>query len=245
MPASEVTSLVSAALQRGVDFEMRAGMLREDVAYRKIPADRRQAVVEQAIGYGREAAREMKARHGTADAGKLSAELGLQVVESAEDYVFGAVVMTSTYVHRQRQITLYTRAVAEMNAFLTRHDLVEVLGVADVGPLYLAHELFHHLEESRLGRAAKLCRVTTFRLGPFAITSGISQLSEIAADAFAQELSSLRFAPRLLDHLTVYIHNAKEGRRQLMALAFGRPPGAQGERGPQPERNEDSRQSVR
>ena len=241
MPASEVTALVTAALQRGVDFKMWAEMLRGDVAYRKIPADRRKVVVEQAIGYGREAARQMKARHGTADPGRLSTRLGLQVVESAEDYVFGTVVMTSTYVHRQRQITLYMGAVTEMNAYLARHDLVDILGVADVGPVYLAHELFHHLEESTLGRAAKLSRVTTFKLGPFAMTSGISQLSEIAADAFAQELSSLPFAPRLFDHLTVYIHNPEEGRRRLTALAFGRPPGAQGKREPQPESNEDSR----
>ncbi len=61
MPASEVASLVSAVLQRGVDFEMREGMLREDVAYRKIPAERRRRVrgrlVERAMGVWRTTSR--------------------------------------------------------------------------------------------------------------------------------------------------------------------------------------------
>ena len=40
-----------------------------------------------------------------------------------------------------------------------------------------------------------------------------------AADAFAQTLLGLSFAPRLLDYLTVWIHNQDAGRRGLTALA--------------------------
>jgi hypothetical protein len=43
-------------------------------------------------------------------------------------------------------------------------------------------------------------------------------MSEIAADAFAQTLLGLRAAPRLLDYVTVWIHNPDAGRRRLGAL---------------------------
>jgi hypothetical protein len=175
--------------------------------------------VEQAAEYGRGAARDLRARLGAAEPAALSERLGVQVVWSDNPYVFGKIVQTSTYAQRARTVTVYTGSVEEMNRFLAAQGLIPILGISDVGPVYLAHELFHHLEEDSLGRAANLVQVTNFKLGPLVRRSGIGQLSEIAADAFAQTLLGLSFAPRLLDYLTVWIHNQEAARRRFAALA--------------------------
>jgi len=214
-----VAELVSTVLQRGAGVVLWLAMLPEDAVYGKIPADLRRPSVEQAAEYGRRAARDLRARLGAADPAALGEQLGVRVEWSDGPYVFGKIVQTSTYAQRLRTITIYSGSVEEMNRFLAAEGLVPVLGISDVGPVYLAHELFHHLEEDSLGRAANLVRVTTLKLGPLVRRSGIGQLSEIAADAFAQTLLGLTFAPRLLDYLTVWIHNQDAGRRRLAALA--------------------------
>ena len=219
MPQPSLIELVTAILQRGSDVALWLAMLPEDPVYGKIPADLRRPAVEQAVEYGRCAARDLRARLGAADPAALSERLGVRVVWSDDPYVFGKIVQTSTYAQRVRTITVYIGSVEEMNRVLAAQGLVPILGISDVGPVYLAHELFHHLEEDSLGRAANLVRVTTLKLGPLVRRSGIGQLSEIAADAFAQTLLGLTFAPRLLDYLTVWIHNQDAGRRRLAALA--------------------------
>src|SRR5438876_7531665 len=60
-----------------------------------------------------------------------------------------------------------------------------------VAGIYVAHELYHHLEATGLEPAAAPARVTLARLGRWRWESGIRALSEIAAHAFAQALLDL------------------------------------------------------
>jgi hypothetical protein len=207
----ELGELVRAILRQRAEVNLWLAMLREDPVYRKIPEDLRRPAIERAAAYGRQAALDSASRYGTTDPMAISQRLGVQVIFSDEAYLFGKIVQTSTYVHRTRTIKIYTGAVAEMNAFLAQHGLEEPLRIENVTPVYLAHD--------SLGRAADLLRVVTFKWGPLVLRSGISQMSEIAADAYAQALLQLPFAPRLLDYLTICIHNEENGRRQLAALA--------------------------
>jgi hypothetical protein len=217
--AAEVSELIRLLLRPGTEDAMWSAMLREDPNYAKIPAEQRGEAVRRAATSGRGAADEIRSQTGTADAARICDRAGVRVVVSAEPYVHGKIVQTSTYVHRQRIITIYQGSVDEMNRFLREQALGDILGIADVSPVYLTHELFHHLEESGRGRAADLLQVVTFAWGPVVRRSGIARMSEIAADAFAQRLLDLPFAPRLLDYLTVWIHDEAEGRRRLQALA--------------------------
>lgn len=195
MSSPNVAELVSAVLHRSADFALWSAMLREDPVFGKIPEDLRRPAVEQAMEYGSQASADLLSRFGEADPAAISGRLGVRVAWSDDPHVFGKIVQTSTYVHRTRTITIYRGSVEEMNRFLAEQGLVQLLRVADVGPAYLAHELFHHLEDETLGRAADLLQVITFKLGPIVRRSGIAQMSEIAADAFAQRLLGLPFAP--------------------------------------------------
>jgi hypothetical protein len=194
-------------------------MLREDPVYRKIPAEMHGEVVSRAAGFGRNAAGDVAQRLGTRDPEAIAHALKVAVVDLDTPHVFGRTVRTSTYTQKTRTIALYSGAVTEMNDALADADLFRVLACRDVRPVYVAHELLHHLEEDGLGRAADLLRVVTFSLGPIRLRSGIGQMSEIAADAFAQALLKLPAPPRLLDFLTVCIHNPEMGRKRLAALS--------------------------
>lgn len=216
----DLHSLVTAAVRKGSERTLWTAMLREDIVYRRIPEYLRETAVTRAAEHGRRAAADTSSRFVGRDPVAISGGLGVRVDYSEEPYVFGKIVLTSTYNHKMRTITVYRGAVRAMNEFLVKNGLVEILGIDDVGPLYVAHELFHHLEEGTLGRAADLLRITTLRLGPFKVRSGIRQMSEIGADAYAQQLLGVRFAPRLLDYLTIYIHNEQNARRLIADLGL-------------------------
>lgn len=76
---------------------------------------------------GRDAARALRAEHGTSDPEALAARLGVPVVDSARDGGWGTVVVFADYTRRPPKITLYPPA-----AVNRAH--------------YVAHELFHHWE---------------------------------------------------------------------------------------------------
>jgi hypothetical protein len=218
MHATDLAPLLEQILRAKPAEHLWRLMLQEDPVYAKIPDPLRDEAVVRAAAIGREAARGLPERVGTRDPKTIAETLGVPIVLSPDPHVFGTVVRTSTYTQRTRTITLYLGAVDEMDRLLAG-GLGDLLGVASVGPVYLAHELFHHLEEDSLGRAAERLKVITFKLGPIVLRSGIGQMSEIAADAFAQALLGLRFAPRLLDFLTIWIHNPEAARLRLSALA--------------------------
>ncbi len=218
MDTAEIASLLARVAQTITAEDLWREMLQEDPVYRKIPDALRCEAVARAAAFGQQASRAATERCGISDPAVLADKVGATVVYSQDPHVFGKVVRTSTYTARTKTITLFAGAIEEMDRILAG-AVGEALGVHAVGPVYLAHELFHHLEESELGRAADRLQVTTLKLGPLVLRSGIGQMSEIAADAFAQALLGLRPAPRVLDYLTIWIHNPEVGRRRLTALA--------------------------
>jgi hypothetical protein len=133
----------------------------------------------------------------------IAPRLGVAVVESDEDAGFGSVVVFAEYTRQPPTIKLYRTAIAQMGHRLAASRLHWMFDAAiDCRPIFLAHELYHHL--ARIGLAPQLgrkYRVTLLRLGRWRWTSGIASLEEIAAGAFAQSLLGLKFHPRLLELL--------------------------------------------
>jgi hypothetical protein len=82
-------------------------------------------------------------------------------------------------------VTLYRRPLARLSA----------LAGFDVAPIYIAHELYHCLDEARPVPLVHRHRVTILGLW----TNGFSSLPEIAAGAFAQELLCLPWHPKWLE----------------------------------------------
>lgn len=173
--------------------------LATDRAGRRLGAGRRAAVVEAAVAAGADAAGTCRAA-GCSDPRRIAAGLGVAVVWSDESPILGTMLRIAEYEPRPATVRLFTEPIAAILA------AEPALPAADV---YIAHELFHHLEATTLGSASDLARVTLARLGCWRWESGVRALSEVAAHAFAQALLDLPVFPGRLDGLA--------GRRLLSA----------------------------
>jgi hypothetical protein len=93
-----------------------------------------------------------------------------------------------------------------------------LIGLADVAPVHLAHELYHHLEGQRLIPGTKAYRVETHRLGPIRFRTTLPSLSEIAADRFASVLLDLKIPSKALQFITLYRLNPNYAWQQASAI---------------------------
>ena len=85
-----------------------------------------------------------------------------------------------------------------------RREGATLLNLEDCSPVFLAHELYHHLARSAPRPPfSRAYRVTLLQLGRWRWTSRIASLEEIAAGAFAQSLLGMKFHPRLIEPLWV------------------------------------------
>jgi hypothetical protein len=165
--------------------------LADDRVGRRLGADRRAEAVGAAVTAGVDAARCYRAA-GWSDPRRLAATLGVGVTWSDESPVLGDLLRIAEYEPRPALVRLFSAPIAAIRA------AERALPVADV---YLAHELFHHLEATTRGPASDLARVTLARLGRWRWESGVAALSEVAAHAFARALLDLPVYPGRLDEL--------------------------------------------
>jgi hypothetical protein len=155
---------------------------------------------------GQAAAASAKAKWGQEPEG-IAAALQVPVGRSQEDARTGRAVLFSEYGDRPPSITLHMRSIQDANRLIREHDLHRMLGLSDVAPVHLAHELYHHLESQRLTPGTAGFRIQTARLGPLRFRTGLPSLSEIAADHFAATLLDLSVPPRVIEFVTVYSLN--------------------------------------
>jgi hypothetical protein len=177
--------------------------LRADPLYERMTLAQRNQFVDAALQNGYLLAQAQRV-HGSIDPWALAARLRVSVRETKRDAGFGTTVVCAAYHTRSREIELYTPVLERMQARLDRvcaaapplHPLL----AAPVKDVFLAHEIYHHLDCAR-GRSS-LChrqRIVLLHLGAWRWTSGVTSLAEIAAGAFAQELLGLAFHAKLLD----------------------------------------------
>ena len=175
--------------------------LREDPQYPRIPVERRVALVEAALEDGRSLADRTRDLWGQ-DPTAIAACCGVPVIHREDDVGFGSTIVYAEYVTRSPSITLYLPAIRHLDRLIAERGAQARLGIDRTGPVFLAHELYHHFDCTR--GSAPLSRrhlVQIVRIGPWNWTSGLSSLSEIAAGAFAERLLGLSFHPKLLELL--------------------------------------------
>ncbi len=180
--------------------------LQEDPFIRRLPPE----IHPEAVGFGLNAgggAAEIAAEKYGREPGTMAAALRIAVIRSDDPAQAGPLVHFSEYRQKPPAITLYRRSMEEANQLIQEHDLRDLLGFADVEPIHLAHELYHHLEAKKMIIGATRFRLETFRLGPLRLRTGLPSLSEIAADRFALRLLGLKVAPKAVQLLTVHARN--------------------------------------
>jgi len=178
-------------------------LLAGDAMFQRIASGARPALVAAALSEGRTCAESLGADFGT-DPWTIARRLGVAVVESDAVAGFGSVVVFAEYAGRPPTITLYRRAIERANLAVAAARQRGIVDREDYGPVFLAHELYHHLARTASPPPfSRSYRVKVVQLGRWRWTSRVASLEEIAAGAFAQALLGLRFHPRLIELISV------------------------------------------
>lgn len=173
-----------------------------DNAFRRIPTGQQWQALEQAKLVGQREARRTLASQSEPNPEKLASALGVSICE-ARGGKESVVWYRATYSPRPPVITIYLDSLEQLEEVVRRFRLESYFPLEALRKIQVAHELFHHLEVTAIGLLGDSVKVQTLRLGPFRLTSGVKVLSEIGANAFAQELLGLPLSPLVLDYLTV------------------------------------------
>ncbi len=157
--------------------------MQNDIMYKKLLRNGVDvnAAAERAWETGAEAARSFyEETGGETDFRKIARAQHLQIERVYKDNVIGGMRYFAEYETRKKVMVLYTESIKK---WAVKNELSE--GKAE--NLILAHEYFHHLENTRLGLTSKqvelpLLTVFGLKIGK----TGVRALSEVGAHAFAR-----------------------------------------------------------
>lgn len=154
--------------------------LSRDLLYRKIPQKDCNKIADRAWETGVKAAKALLQWNSGKSIEQIALDEGLTVVHKDTDNVAGNVRYFSEYYSGLKKIIIYDSSIkkwSEANA-LTEKEAYELI---------LSHEIYHHLECTKLGLTSKQYTVPTIQIGRFKMgKSGIRALSEIAAHGFSR-----------------------------------------------------------
>lgn len=181
------------------DAALAAAELRQDPLHDRLTRDQRQFYVERGLALGGEAAREYRPLAGERIAA-FAERLGCRVRMAGGPNEVGRFSIRTEYRPRDATIIVYRRSVRQMLTVLRSLASQEAWTVERVEDVHLAHEVFHHLEATRLGLVnERLPKVITFEWGPLVRRTSVRRAREIAAHKFAKDALQLPFMPNLID----------------------------------------------
>jgi len=194
----------ASVMQRAGDEAITLGLLRGDPLYRYIVPGVARSMVAAALSEGRARAAWMRNMYG-GDVLKIAERLNVPIRVSDDDASWGTTVVFAEYRTRPVSITLYQGALDRVERVLREVGMDIGLRTADLRAIFVAHELYHHLDSSSMATPlSQRHRVELLRIGPWCWRGGLASLDEIGAGAFAQALLNLPRHPRLLDMLCIY-----------------------------------------
>jgi len=162
------------------------------------------AAVSDALADGVASAGNLRTRFPDLAPELIAYELGLPVETTDGDPMIGSIWRFAEYRPRPPCIVLYSRGLGPLERSLTGARAAQLLGQATPRDVFIAHELYHHIEATRPDTPiARRYQPTLFRIGNWHWRTGIAALAEIAAGAFAQSLLGLPCHPRVLDFIAV------------------------------------------
>jgi hypothetical protein len=162
------------------------------------------ASVSDALAHGATTAGSLRDRFTSIDPREIALKLGLTVETTDDDPLVGSLWRFAEYKPRPPGIRLYDRGLAALDYAVSGSLAKRLLGSATPQDVFIAHELYHHVEAIGPGVSiARRHQATLFRIGRWRWRTGIAALAEIAAGAFAQSLLDLPYHPRVLDFVAL------------------------------------------
>jgi len=206
MMEGPLLALMAEVVAVGTERRFAHLMLKDDPFFGRLPRRSYQEAIDFAFAAGQTAADRVMPQYGHKPEA-IAAALQVHVTRSDQWTQTGNTILFSEYSDHPPSIKIYTSSVNEANRLIQDNGLSESLGIDDLTPMHLAHELYHHLEATKLTGGTAGFRIQTFRLGPFGLSTGLPSLCEIAADRFALAVLGLKVPPKAMEFITVYRHN--------------------------------------
>jgi hypothetical protein len=187
------------AIESVDDFKAGYLQLMEDFMFDRIPSDVRVKLVNVGLNIGSDHAQKVVQQSKSRDPLFIARQLGAEVNWTSEDNVIGTLLICSEYY--PVTIRIYERSINQLKTSVAKFELQDLFPPEKIESFYIAHELFHHLEKTRIGVLSEQYLVETQRLGPIRLKSRIRALSEIGAHAFSKNLLGAKISPKLLNYL--------------------------------------------
>lgn len=166
------------------DKESSMEILKKDPCFGKIPPEQVPIVFEDAWTTGTTEAQKFLSAHcqnSGFDMMEILTRLGFAITVQDVDYVMGNIRYFCEYFSEKNQIIVYSKGI---DLWAASNELEHT----EARNIILAHEYFHCLEARHLGWVSKRCLVPMLKIGSFTLgKTGIAALSEVAANAFANE----------------------------------------------------------
>lgn len=180
------------------------GMLAADPHAWRLDRATQIAAVSDALADGIATAANLRMRFADLSPEQIARELRVPVETTESDPMVGSIWRFAEYRPRPPRIVLYARGLGPLERSLTGTRTAQLLGQATPRDVFVAHELYHHIESVRSETPiARRYTPTLFRIGNWHWRTGIAALSEIAAGAFAQSLLDLPCHPKALDFVAL------------------------------------------
>lgn len=167
-------------------YELGMYELKNDIVFDKIPKDKYEEYIDFAYERGRKTGEEFVKKLGTNIPSEMAEKLGLLIEEKnmgmrAEEYrVF------SEYYSKMNKIFLYKDSIQKEFNKLKEKGLTDLEDYKKIREIFIAHEIYHHLECHEIGLTSREKKVVVFKMGPIKITSGVRSLCEVGAHSFTK-----------------------------------------------------------
>lgn len=170
--------------------------LSNDRVFQKLTEDHKLKLVKEVISIGDEVAAWVVAEYGTKDPRKVAAAMGVKVLGEDRGKARGW-----EYRRKKREIVVYRNFHEKLLREVQNPKLSE-----NLLKYFVAHELFRHLEMSRIGEISMRYKFKSWQIGPFIREKQIRGLSRVAAQAFTHSLLQLEISPEVFDYLTYILY---------------------------------------
>lgn len=176
----------------------------------KFNDEQRRELTLKANACGQEYACKYKNEYGELDPESLAGKMGIKVQYPEMPQNTDRVLFAEYKI--PNNVYIYTDAVKKANETMEESRARDILGYnLNISRLLLSHELFHYVEKQNADKIfTRTEKVELWAPKPLHNRSGIDVLGEIAAMAFARELTGLPYSPYVMDVFLVYGYNPEE-----------------------------------
>jgi hypothetical protein len=176
----------------------------------KFDDEQRKNWMKQSIACGYEYAQRVRQEFGCETPEELAQAFGMDVSYPTFPEKTDRVLFAEFRV--PNKINIYMDAVDRVKRYRQQPEIAAILtDKLKITSLLLAHELFHFVEEKYKHEIfTKTEKVRLWSVGPLHNDSGVIALGEIAAMAFAKELTGIPYAPYVMDVFLVYGYSPEE-----------------------------------